>query len=153
MPGLSAGYFPAAPVYIPTVESRLSCSMTSQNSEIILHTRFIRRPGGSWRPAHIQQKLIDAGFDPGNFYGSMTDMPQSSTDFSGTQEASPRRRGRPKLGVVAREPQHWDWLAAQPGGASHALRRLVDDAMRANSGQIDSRQAQHAAEDAAEAQA
>ncbi len=41
-----------------------------------------------------------------------------------------RGPGRPKLGVVAREvtllPAHWDWLAAQPGGASVALRRLVD---------------------------
>src|SRR5688572_28542118 len=41
-------------------------------------------------------------------------------------------RGRPKLGVVAREvtllPRHWEWLAIQPGGASAALRRLVDDA-------------------------
>src|SRR5262245_35394061 len=29
-------------------------------------------------------------------------------------------RGRPKLGVIAREvtllPRHWDWLATQPGG-------------------------------------
>jgi hypothetical protein len=44
------------------------------------------------------------------------------------------RRGRPKLGVVAREvtllPRHWDWLAGQPGGASAALRRLVQAAMR-----------------------
>jgi hypothetical protein len=48
--------------------------------------------------------------------------------------AEPRGRGRPKLGVVAREvtllPQHWQWLAAQPGGASLALRRLVDEAGR-----------------------
>src|ERR1700735_2885564 len=40
--------------------------------------------------------------------------------------------GRPKLGVVAREitllPRHWDWLATQPGGASVALRKLVEDA-------------------------
>src|SRR5580693_9498794 len=40
--------------------------------------------------------------------------------------------GRPKLGVVAREitllPRHWDWLATQPGGASVALRRLVEEA-------------------------
>jgi uncharacterized protein len=40
--------------------------------------------------------------------------------------------GRPKLGVIAREvtllPEHWDWLAAQRGGASVALRRLVDEA-------------------------
>lgn len=47
---------------------------------------------------------------------------------------TPRGRGRPRLGVVAREvtllPQHWDWLAAQPGGASVTLRRLVDAARR-----------------------
>lgn len=45
-----------------------------------------------------------------------------------------RGRGRPKLGVVAREvtllPRHWDWLGAQRGGASAALRRLVDEARR-----------------------
>jgi hypothetical protein len=45
-----------------------------------------------------------------------------------------RGRGRPKLGVVPREvtllPRHWDWLAAQPGGASVTLRRLVDEARR-----------------------
>jgi hypothetical protein len=42
--------------------------------------------------------------------------------------------GRPKLGVTAREvtllPRHWDWLAAQPGGASVALRKLVEAASR-----------------------
>lgn len=42
--------------------------------------------------------------------------------------------GRPRLGVKAREvtllPRHWDWLAAQPGGASAALRRLVEAASR-----------------------
>lgn len=43
-------------------------------------------------------------------------------------------RGRPRLGVSAREvtllPRHWDWLAAQPGGASATLRRLVEAAAR-----------------------
>lgn len=47
-------------------------------------------------------------------------------------------RGRPKLGVTAREvtllPRHWDWLATQPGGASAMLRRLVEDASRADDG-------------------
>ncbi|WP_175723773.1 DUF2239 family protein [Burkholderia ambifaria] len=51
-----------------------------------------------------------------------------------TGEGEPRGRGRPKLGVVSREvtllPRHWDWLAAQPGGASVALRKLVEDARR-----------------------
>jgi hypothetical protein len=48
--------------------------------------------------------------------------------------AEGRSRGRPKLGVVAREvtllPRHWDWLAGQPGGASVTLRRLVEEARR-----------------------
>jgi len=50
-------------------------------------------------------------------------------------EAS-RPRGRPSLGVVAREvtllPRHWDWLGRQSGGASAALRRLVDAARKAD---------------------
>jgi len=54
-------------------------------------------------------------------------------------------RGRPKLGVIAREvtllPRHWDWLANQPGGASAALRRLVDQARRESGGAETSRQA------------
>ena len=49
---------------------------------------------------------------------------------------APRGRGRPKLGVTAREvtllPRHWDWLAAQPGGASVALRKLVEAAARSD---------------------
>jgi hypothetical protein len=53
---------------------------------------------------------------------------------SGNNDAV-RGRGRPKLGVVAREvtllPRHWDWLATQSGGASVALRKLVDEARRA----------------------
>jgi len=51
-------------------------------------------------------------------------------------EDTPRGVGRPKLGVVAREvtllPRHWDWLNRQPGGASVALRRLVQEASRVN---------------------
>lgn len=51
-------------------------------------------------------------------------------------ETTKRGRGRPKLGVVAREvtllPRHWQWLNAQPGGASVALRKLVDAARRAH---------------------
>src|SRR5690606_37610278 len=54
------------------------------------------------------------------------------------EPVGPRGRGRPKLGVVAREvtllPRHWDWLAAQPGGASQALRRLVEEARRSDGG-------------------
>jgi uncharacterized protein len=53
-----------------------------------------------------------------------------------TVVAAPRGPGRPKLGVVAREitllPRHWDWLAQQKGGASVAIRKLVDEARRVN---------------------
>jgi uncharacterized protein len=63
--------------------------------------------------------------------------------------AAPRGPGRPKLGVVAREvtllPRHWEWLAQRPGGASVALRRLVDDARRANKDKDRIRGAQEAA--------
>ena len=49
-------------------------------------------------------------------------------------QAVQRQRGRPRLGVVGREvtllPRHWDWLGAQPGGASATLRRLVDQARK-----------------------
>ena len=55
---------------------------------------------------------------------------------SETVEIDLRGPGRPRLGVVAREvtllPRHWDWLAAQPGGASVALRKLVERAQRAS---------------------
>ena len=54
---------------------------------------------------------------------------QVDLDLRGT---APRSRGRPKLGVEAREvtllPRHWEWLARQRGGASAVLRRLVDEA-------------------------
>ncbi|WP_010582763.1 DUF2239 family protein [Schlesneria paludicola] len=60
----------------------------------------------------------------------------SPSDAVADEEAKSdsRGRGRPKLGVVAREitllPRHWDWLATQSGGASVAIRRLVEDARR-----------------------
>jgi hypothetical protein len=61
----------------------------------------------------------------------------------------PRGRGRPRLGVVAREvtmlPRHWEWLNAQPGGASVALRKLVDDARRSSGDRDRQRTARDAA--------
>jgi hypothetical protein len=59
-------------------------------------------------------------------------------DLRGTGASAPapvaRSVGRPRLGVVAREvtllPRHWEWLGRQPGGASVALRKLIDEARR-----------------------
>lgn len=78
--------------------------------------------------------------------------PPHAGDVPGREQAAATRRagpGRPRLGVVAREvtllPRHWQWLNAQPGGASVALRRLVE-AARADAGPEDRvRQSQQAA--------
>ena len=60
-------------------------------------------------------------------YGQKPDNPQPPVA---------RGRGRPKLGVVGREvtllPRHWEWLQAQRGGASVALRKLVGQARKDN---------------------
>ncbi|MGK6306766.1 DUF2239 family protein [Variovorax sp. DT-64] len=59
---------------------------------------------------------------------------RAASEGPAADEQATRGVGRPKLGVVAREvtllPRHWDWLSRQPGGASVALRRLIDEARR-----------------------
>ena len=81
--------------------------------------------------------------------GSHADIAARLAVGSGEPLSAPRGRGRPKLGVVAREvtlaPRHWQWLATQPGGASAALRRLVEQARRSNSAKDRERSAQEAA--------
>ncbi|MCA8409710.1 DUF2239 family protein [Burkholderia cenocepacia] len=65
---------------------------------------------------------------------------------AGAGAGEQRGRGRPKLGVVSREvtllPRHWEWLGAQPGGASVALRKLVEDARRTHAAADRQRDAQ-----------
>lgn len=90
--------------------------------------------------------------------GTMADVlsriPVASPEASPVVEetappAIPAGPGRPRLGVVAREvtllPRHWEWLASQPGGASVALRKLVESARRASAFADRRRQAQDAA--------
>lgn len=49
-----------------------------------------------------------------------------------------RGPGRPRLGVVSREvsllPRHWEWLEDQPTGTSGAMRRLVEQAAKSDTG-------------------
>jgi hypothetical protein len=79
------------------------------------------------------------------------DLRGSAEEVARRHAAPPvvRGRGRPKMGVVAREitllPRHWEWLAAQAGGASVALRKLVDQARRASEGAGDRKARQEAA--------
>ncbi|WP_218510759.1 DUF2239 family protein [Variovorax sp. dw_308] len=64
------------------------------------------------------------------------DLRDDALPHATAPEPPTRTVGRPKLGVVAREvtllPRHWDWLNRQPGGASVALRKLVEDARKVN---------------------
>jgi hypothetical protein len=91
-----------------------------------------------------------------DFRGTAEDVLERLPDIAGAPAAAedaavltPRGPGRPKLGVVAREvtllPRHWEWLAQQRGGASVALRKLVDEARRANKEKDRIRHAQEAA--------
>ena len=87
------------------------------------------------------------------FRGSLDEVLANLPSASGVavSDASPAQRGpgRPKLGVVAREvtllPRHWEWLNRQPGGASVALRRLVDEARSAHGGRDIVRRSREAA--------
>lgn len=85
-----------------------------------------------------------------DFDGSFTDIVERTTqrEAAHAADAERRGRGRPRLGVVAREvtllPRHWEWLAEQPGGASVALRRLVEEARRASSDRDAVRRSQEA---------
>lgn len=91
-----------------------------------------------------------------DFRGTAAQVVQRIDRITGGSETSDapsdvkegRRPGRPRLGVVAREvtllPRHWDWLAGQPGGASVALRKLVEHGMKANRDRDCLRRAQEA---------
>ena len=83
----------------------------------------------------ISSELIEV-----DFRGKMEDVLSrlgNPTALDNREETISRGPGRPKLGVVPREvtllPRHWEWLNSQPGGASVALRKLVEEARRMNS--------------------
>jgi uncharacterized protein len=73
--------------------------------------------------------------------------PDSESSAAATQPH--RGPGRPRLGVVAREvtllPHHWEWLSAQPGGASVTLRKLVEHARKSGAEEERTRTSREAA--------
>jgi hypothetical protein len=85
----------------------------------------------------------------GSLKAVLNRLPQPVAQVDAVESATVTRTpGRPKLGVTAREvtllPRHWEWLATQPGGASVALRKLVEEASRASVNKDLIRQAQEA---------
>jgi hypothetical protein len=99
----------------------------------------VKRAGATASPIAIFDDRTGRAIDldlRGSDVEILARLPQDTPDETAAEAATsePRGRGRPKLGVVAREvtllPRHWEWLNAQPGGASVALRKLVDDARR-----------------------
>ncbi len=98
-------------------------------------TRLVAGPVAEVAPV-VRQAVADGAAGPILVFDRST---SELVDLDPTGPAPVRRQaGRPRLGVVAREvtllPRHWDWLAEQPGGASVTLRRLVEQARRANVG-------------------
>jgi hypothetical protein len=97
----------------------------------------------------ISEASVRGGSPPVMIFNDLTGELVETDARSTSTEPEPRRPGRPKLGVVAREvtllPRHWDWLSTRPGGASVALRKLVESARRTNVSQDQIRLAQEAA--------
>ena len=107
-------------------------------------------------PKHLPVLIFDASSSRQveiDFRGSVQAVLERLGDYSASGQPrvpgqNRRGPGRPKLGVVGREvtllPRHWDWLDAQPGGASVALRKLVEEARRSNKEKDRARQSQDA---------
>ena len=112
----------------------------------------------SGTPEEVAAAALVRGGDPSLLVFDDVTGSQVELDLRGSEEqvraryrAAPqppeiRGRGRPRLGVVAREvtllPDQWEWLASQPGGASVVLRKLVQEARRAGSTRDRMRRAQ-----------
>ncbi len=121
---------------LPTVALAVKTALDAGVSRIILFEDATGRPMDldlRGTPAEVRSRYAAA----------------NSEDQLPADEIPKPGRGRPKLGVTAREvtllPRHWDWLAGQPGGASAALRRLVEAARREGVEADAARRAQEAA--------
>lgn len=96
---------------------------TPQPADILL--RIFNDANGERLDLDLRPDAVDAPDD------TPPDLPPAEPEAPATRSV-----GRPRLGVVAREvtllPRHWEWLSRQSGGASVALRKLVEEASRAN---------------------
>ncbi|MEO6798654.1 MAG: DUF2239 family protein [Rhodanobacter sp.] len=124
----------------------MSSSQTTSCIAFDGHTRIAQ--GALAEVARAAKQQLDAGATGPLLVFDELDSRQLEIDFRGSvedtlarlasggapAELASRGPGRPRLGVVAREvtllPRHWEWLGRQPGAASGALRRLVEQSLR-----------------------
>lgn len=121
----------------PLVEVALAVKAAVEGG---LPTRFLVFDDGTGRVIDLDLRGTKADVidrlarPPKEFIGRYVPRRTTPPEASNQEASEPRGRGRPKLGVTAREvtllPRQWEWLATQPGGASAVLRRLVDEARR-----------------------
>jgi len=122
------------------------------------HTRCIAFAGSNCiasgelrQVAPLVKQVVDRG-EPGQVLifdettSELIDLDWRVSPEAESEEAETRKPGRPKLGVIPREvtllPRHWEWLNSQPGGASVALRKLVEEARRVHASKDKRRRAQ-----------
>jgi hypothetical protein len=146
-----------------TKELPIAKADMGEQGQCIAFVGHRRIASGPIREVALRTKaLLDKGADePILIFDSATSHPVE-IDFRGTPtdvearlqpqvttRGDKRGPGRPKLGVVGREvtllPRHWLWLDEQPGGASVALRKLVEQATRDNREKDRARASQDAA--------
>lgn len=114
------GYRRIAHGAYPEVDAALRAMDLSAGGLLVFDDTSGAQVDHPWPPGHAPAQTAESQTDP-------------------PPEAAAPGVGRPRLGVVAREvtllPRHWEWLAQQRGGASAALRRLVDEARRSQGDQ------------------
>lgn len=121
-------------------QSHLSTGTPEAIAAFLKHSLKVEKPGSLLVFDNFTGRVVDFDLQgtQEEISAQLAYAAQRSRPADQTTTASPqgeqRGRGRPKLGVVAREvtllPRHWAWLADQPGGASVALRKLVEKARK-----------------------
>ncbi|MEZ2293437.1 DUF2239 family protein [Variovorax sp. RCC_210] len=126
---------PAAPTPLTTLTVFFGFQRVAQGSKAEVIEQLRRRDDPGPYLAFDDQTGEQLDLDPRELHARPAPNIATTPNHGAApahRDDAPRGVGRPKLGVVAREvtllPRHWDWLGRQPGGASVALRKLVDDA-------------------------
>ena len=119
--------------------SNLVASGTLSHVAVVLHGLLQRNHGAQpliFDDDTGKQVELDLRGTAADVAARYPDEPLTEEPVQAEDKPAKTGRGRPRLGVVPREvtllPEHWDWLASQPGGASVALRKLVHEARRAS---------------------